>query len=37
MAVEGGGHNWYATEFGPADGAIDATTAMLEFFGLLSS
>ena len=34
VTVEGGTHNWYATEFGPPDGAVDATATILAFFGL---
>lgn len=34
VAVEGAGHTWYASEFGPVEGAVDATTEILRFFGL---
>lgn len=34
IAIEGAGHTWYAPGFGPADGAIDATAEILDFFGL---
>lgn len=34
VTVEGGGHNWFDSEFGLPNGAIDATTAIVEFFGL---
>ena len=34
VTVGGGGHNWYATEFGLPDGAVDATATLLQFFGL---
>lgn len=34
IAIEGAGHTWYASEFGPVDGAVDATDEILRFFGL---
>lgn len=34
VAVEGGRHVWFASEFGPVDGAVDATSVILDFFGL---
>lgn len=34
VAVEGGGHAWYAPAFGPVDGAVDATAVIVEFLGL---
>ncbi|MEO7443543.1 MAG: PHB depolymerase family esterase [Acidimicrobiales bacterium] len=34
VAVQDGGHNWFATEFGLPDGAVDATGEMLRFFAL---
>ncbi len=34
IAIEGAGHTWYASEFGPVDGAVDATGELLRFFGL---
>lgn len=34
VTVHHGGHNWYATEFGLPDGAVDATATLLRFFGL---
>lgn len=34
ITIDGGGHTWFAPGFGPADGAIDATGAIVEFFGL---
>lgn len=30
--IAGAGHTWYATGFGPADGAIDATQVIAAFF-----
>jgi polyhydroxybutyrate depolymerase len=30
-AVEGGGHTWFSSEFGPIDGAIDATRTLVDF------
>ncbi|MBV8527138.1 MAG: hypothetical protein JOZ75_02360 [Candidatus Dormibacteraeota bacterium] len=30
--ITGAGHTWYATGFGPADGAIDATTVIGNYF-----
>ena len=35
VTIEGGGHNWFTKDFGPPNGAIDATTSILEFFELL--
>ncbi|MGI8686843.1 MAG: alpha/beta hydrolase family esterase [Acidimicrobiales bacterium] len=35
VAVGGGGHTWFATEFGLPDGAVDATDTFLAAFGLL--
>jgi polyhydroxybutyrate depolymerase len=32
VAVEGGGHTWFATGLGPANGAVDATTLIWDFF-----
>lgn len=37
IAVEGGGHTWYAPAFGPVDGAVDATAAITDFLGLADS
>lgn len=34
VVIEGAGHTWYASEFGPVDGAIDATSEIVSFFGL---
>ncbi len=34
ITVEGGGHTWFGPGFGAVDGAIDATGAIVEFFGL---
>lgn len=34
IAIDGAGHTWYASEFGPVEGAVDATTEILRFFGL---
>lgn len=34
VAVEGGGHNWFAKDYGMPNGALDATGAVLEFLGL---
>lgn len=34
VAVEGASHAWYAPEFGPVDGAVDATATITAFFGL---
>ncbi|MDP8961061.1 MAG: hypothetical protein M3N32_05530 [Actinomycetota bacterium] len=36
VSIEGGGHTWYASEFGPIDGAVDATSTIAEFFDLAS-
>lgn len=33
--IAGAGHTWYATGFGPADGAIDASTVIGNFFASL--
>lgn len=35
IRIEGGGHTWFATEFGLPDGAVDATDTFLEAFGLV--
>lgn len=35
VRVDGGGHTWFATEFGLPDGAVDATDTFLDAFGLL--
>lgn len=32
QTITGAGHTWYATGFGPADGAIDATQVIAAFF-----
>ena len=32
VSVEGGTHTWFATGLGPANGAVDATRAIWEFF-----
>ncbi len=32
VAVEGGGHTWFAAGLGPANGAVDATTVIARFF-----
>lgn len=34
IAVEEGGHTWYAPGFGPVQGAVDATAEIVSFFGL---
>jgi len=34
VAIDGGGHNWFAKDFGMPNGAIDATATVLEFLGL---
>ena len=34
VTVDGGTHNWFAPEFGPPDGALDATAELLAFFDL---
>ena len=34
VAVAGGGHSWFTTDFGPPNGAVDATAAIVQFFGL---
>ncbi|MGH9265920.1 MAG: alpha/beta hydrolase family esterase [Acidimicrobiales bacterium] len=34
VTVEGGGHNWFLPVYGPPNGALDATAAITEFFGL---
>ena len=33
--ITGAGHTWYATGFGPADGAIDASTVIGDFFAAI--
>jgi len=35
VTLDGGGHNWFAKDFGMPNGAIDATDSVLEFLGLL--
>jgi polyhydroxybutyrate depolymerase len=35
QAITGAGHTWYAPGFGPADGAIDATQVIADFFSHL--
>lgn len=37
LSIEGAGHTWYASEFGPINGAVDATGTIAEFFELASS
>jgi polyhydroxybutyrate depolymerase len=32
VTVDGGGHTWFAPNFGPANGAVDATAEMWAFF-----
>lgn len=32
VTVEGGGHTWFAEGLGPANGAVDATTLIWDFF-----
>lgn len=32
VTVEGGGHTWFAPGLGPANGAVDATSAISDFF-----
>lgn len=34
VTIEGGGHNWFAKDFGMPNGAIDATATVLRFLGL---
>lgn len=34
VVVADGGHNWFAKDFDLPDGAVDATTDLLRFFGL---
>lgn len=34
VAVDGASHTWYAPEFGPVQGAVDATGEIVAFFGL---
>ena len=34
VTVDGGGHNWFTKDFGPPNGAVDATAAIVGFFGL---
>lgn len=34
VTVEGGGHNWFLPVYGPPNGALDATAAITEFFGI---
>lgn len=35
VTVEGAGHNWFNKDFGLPNGAVDATTVILEFFDLV--
>lgn len=35
IAIDGGGHTWYAPGLGPANGAVDATHEMWSFFSSL--
>jgi polyhydroxybutyrate depolymerase len=37
ISVGGGGHTWFATEFGLPDGAVDATDTFLDAFGLVAT
>lgn len=32
VSIEGGGHTWFAPSLGPANGAVDATRAIWDFF-----
>jgi polyhydroxybutyrate depolymerase len=32
VSIEGGGHTWFAPGLGPANGAVDATSAIWDFF-----
>jgi poly(3-hydroxybutyrate) depolymerase len=34
VTVDGGGHNWFLPVYGPPNGALDATEALVQFFGL---
>lgn len=34
IVIEGAGHTWYAPGFGEANGAVDATATVVDFFGL---
>jgi poly(3-hydroxybutyrate) depolymerase len=34
-AITGAGHTWYAPGFGPADGAIDASKVIADFFAAI--
>lgn len=34
IVIEGAGHTWYAPGFGEANGAVDATATLVDFFGL---
>lgn len=34
VTIDGGGHNWFLPVHGPPNGALDATAAITEFFGL---
>lgn len=34
ITIEGAEHTWYAPGFGPVNGAVDATQAITDFFGL---
>lgn len=35
VTVQGGGHIWFASGLGPANGALDATSAIWRFFSEL--
>ena len=32
VTIEGGGHTWFANGLGPANGAVDATKLIWDFF-----
>ncbi len=34
LTIHGAGHTWFASEFGPVAGAVDATEEIASFFGL---
>ena len=34
VSVDGGGHNWFATIYGPPNGAVDANVAIVDFLEL---
>jgi len=36
ITIAGGGHTWFATSFGPADGAVDVSTELWSFFSGLA-